>query len=69
MSRKVRVNGDQVTVDATTIAALLAEQGIDRTSKGVAVALNGGVVRRTEWDETPVRDGDDIEIVRPFRGG
>ncbi|MCY4590401.1 MAG: sulfur carrier protein ThiS [Alphaproteobacteria bacterium] len=69
MTRQIRVNGDPVPVAATTIAALLAEQGIDRTARGVAVAVNGGVVRRTEWDETPVRDGDDIEIVRPFRGG
>ena len=69
MTRQIRVNGDPVPVAATTIAALLAEQGIDRTAKGVAVAVNGGVVRRAEWDETPVRDGDHIEIVRPFRGG
>ena len=69
MTRQVRLNGEPVPVAAGTIAALLVERGIDLTARGVAVAVNGGIVRRTDWMATPVHDGDDIEIVRPFSGG
>ncbi|HUF54766.1 MAG TPA: sulfur carrier protein ThiS [Dehalococcoidia bacterium] len=35
----------------------------------VAVAVNGEVVRRTDWPETRVRDGDSVEVVRAVGGG
>lgn len=69
MNHRVRVNGEEVALLASTVAELLAEQGIDRSARGLAVAVNGGIVRRTEWDATRVGDGDDVEIVRPFSGG
>ncbi|MFC6051123.1 sulfur carrier protein ThiS, partial [Methylobacterium hispanicum] len=44
------------------------ESGIE-SPEGVAIALNGRVVRRRDWEATPVRDGDRIEIVRAMQGG
>lgn len=35
----------------------------------VAVALNGEVVRRQDWPDTRVRDGDVVEVVRAVGGG
>jgi thiamine biosynthesis protein ThiS len=37
--------------------------------RGVAVALNGGVVRQSEWHTVQVRDGDELEIVEVVIGG
>ena len=35
----------------------------------VAVAINGEVVRRLDWPQTTVQNGDVIEIVRAVGGG
>lgn len=69
MSITLRINGERETVAAATVAALLAARGIDRNGRGTAVALNGAVVPRRDWDETTLSPDDDIEIVRPFSGG
>ncbi len=69
MTISLRINGEPQMVEAATVAALLAAQGIDRNGRGTAVALNGAVVPRRDWDDTPLSADDDIEIVRPFSGG
>jgi thiamine biosynthesis protein ThiS len=35
----------------------------------VAIELNGTVVRRTDWDETTIADGDRLEVVHFVGGG
>jgi sulfur carrier protein len=51
------------------VAELLAEQGIAPGARFLAVAINGSVVRRAEWQTALLAAGDSIEIVRPFQGG
>jgi sulfur carrier protein len=63
----IRLNGQSETLRSPTIAALLEEKAID--GRGVAVALNGAVVPRAAWHETPLSPGDDVEIVRARQGG
>ena len=36
---------------------------------GMAVALGDRVVRRAEWDDTTVSEGDSVEIVTAAQGG
>jgi sulfur carrier protein len=66
---EIRVNGQDVSVTAATIAELLAEQAIQMGQRGIAVALNGSVVPRSAWDETALSPGDSVEIVRAMQGG
>ena len=54
---------------APTVAALLAARDIPPDGRGVAVALNGAVVRRADWATTPLAAGDTVEIVRAMQGG
>ena len=63
------VNGVAEPLEATTVAALLAERDIAPDGRGVAVALNGAVVRRADWATTALNAGDTIEIVRAMQGG
>ena len=49
MNQRVRVNGADRTLDATTIGELLCLEGVDAEARFVAVALNGAVVPRHEW--------------------
>lgn len=63
------INGENRESTAATVAALLEEENVPLEAKGVAVALNGALVRRTEWQETALSAGDMVEIVKPFSGG
>ena len=65
----LRINGEPAEIVATTIAELLAARGIDPATRFLAVALNGAVVRRAEWEAAPLSAGDEVEIVRPLQGG
>ncbi len=62
------VNGLQAQEFAgMTVEELLQAKGI--VPRGVAVALNGSVVRRSEWSSVRVSEGDAIEIVTAVAGG
>ena len=69
MGARVEVNGELRTLAAETIEALLRAERIDPQARGVAVALNGAVIPRRRWSQTPIAAGDRIEIVKPFSGG
>lgn len=65
----IRINGESEPFAATTIEALLVEKAVDTGQRGVAVALNGAVVPRAAWRDTPLKPGDSVEIVRARQGG
>jgi sulfur carrier protein len=69
---RLLVNGEPREHAVDTIAALFRieaeETGIE-SPQGVAIALNGRVLRRRDWDTTPVAEGDRVEIVRAMQGG
>ena len=69
MSETIRVNGEEHSLRVGTVEELLRAKEIDPAARGVAVAVNGTVVPRREWLSTAVRNGDEVEIVRPFAGG
>lgn len=64
----VTVNGRQVEVTpAATVLELLGRLGV--TSEHVAVALEGEIVPRERYGNTPVREGAEVEIVHLMAGG
>ena len=66
---RLKINGIDEEVAATTIAQLLAARGIDPAARFLAVAVNGAVVRRATWEDAALQAGDAVEIVRPLQGG
>jgi sulfur carrier protein len=63
----IRVNGiDEPFVDQS-IVELLAQHEIE--PRGIAVAIDGEVVRRGVWGETNIHDGAQVEIVTAAAGG
>ncbi|MFB6371512.1 MAG: sulfur carrier protein ThiS [Bradymonadaceae bacterium] len=66
----VRVNGErrQFAVEELTVDRLLEELDIEQR-QGLAVAVNEQVVTRSNWEETTVGDGDEVEIIRATQGG
>ena len=65
----MRVNGVDESLDPMTVIELLRQQGIDPAARGIAVAVNGAVLRRSEWPTARLDRADEIEIVKPYRGG
>jgi sulfur carrier protein len=66
---RLKINGVDEEVSATTVAQLLADRGINPAVRFLAIAVNGDVVRRAEWPQAALKAGDAVEIVRPLQGG
>ena len=64
---KIIVNGDALDSDAPTLAQLLVHLG--KADAKVATSVNEGFVPKTQRADTPLHDGDRIEIVAPRQGG
>jgi thiamine biosynthesis protein ThiS len=64
----IRLNGEPFEIAGpVTISALLATLNID--PRIVAVEHNVVVIKRQQYDQTMVREGDEVEIVRFVGGG
>ncbi len=63
----IRLNGTPAAL-AATVADLVERAGLG-TAKGIAVAVNGTVVRRGAWPETRLAPGDAVELIRAMQGG
>ncbi|QWG14404.1 sulfur carrier protein ThiS [Bradyrhizobium sediminis] len=64
---RVIVNGEAREISSSSVDALLAELEYEGTH--FAVALNYDVLPKSRWAETPLRAGDEIEIITPRQGG
>lgn len=63
----IRVNGVEYAEAFDSVMAMMNDMAIE--PKGVAVAINGEVIRRGEWTTTSIHDGDIVEIVNAVAGG
>lgn len=57
----------EVAPGTDTLGTLLATEGLD--GPGRAVAVNNRVVRRPDWDATPLADGMVITVIKAVCGG
>jgi len=66
---QVTVNGAPRTLDAAAhdVAALVRALGLE--GKRIAVERNGEIVPKSRYADTPLRDGDRLEIVGAVGGG
>src|SRR6202044_781151 len=64
---RVIVNGEQREIASASVDALLGELEYEGTH--FAIALNYDVLPRSRWAQTPLRAGDEIEIITPRQGG
>lgn len=67
---EILINGEARVSKAANVAELLTEELEEgHTRRGIAVALNGQVVPRAEWENATFSKGDRVEIVRALPGG
>lgn len=64
---RLKLNGEERVVSAASVAALVAGLGLD--VRKVAVERNLEIVPRSLYAETPLAEGDRIEIVHFIGGG
>jgi thiazole synthase len=66
----IELNGQpsELAEGATVAAAVELAGGADKL-RGIAVAVDGEVVPRAEWERTQLRDGQAVEVVRAIGGG
>lgn len=65
---RIKVNGEQHSVaDGATVADVLTTLGMPST--GVAVAVDGEVVRRADWPVSELDDGAAVEVLTAVQGG
>jgi sulfur carrier protein len=64
---RVIINGEERQLDAATVAELVEQLHLQ--GDRVAVERNLEIVSRGQWAETPLRDGDRVEIVHFVGGG
>ena len=66
----IQLNGELVALPGTaTVAVAVARLGARESQRGIAVAVDGEVVPRSEWEQTALRDGQRVEVVGAIQGG
>jgi sulfur carrier protein len=64
---RVIINGEAREISSKSVDALLDELEYEGTH--FAIALNYDVLPKSRWAQTPLKNGDEIEIITPRQGG
>jgi sulfur carrier protein len=66
---RLELNGEPVELAAgASVAHAVDALGAD-SARGVAVAVNGEVVPRSEWAATALSEGQHVEVLHAVQGG
>lgn len=63
----ITLNGEAYETAAATIQALAGE--LTPAPETLLIEHNGIALHRSDWPETPLKDGDRIEVLRVAAGG
>lgn len=64
---KIKVNNREVMTDAQTLLTLMQE--LNMPDRGVAVAVNNGIVQRSDWGSYYLSENMKITIIKAACGG
>ena len=67
---RIELNGEPIALaDGATVGDAVEASGAAADQRGLAVAIDGEVVPRSEWTRTPLREGQRIEVLAAIQGG
>ncbi len=65
---QININQDSYPlITPMSLTELLAQLSL--SSKGMAIAVNGKVISRTDWPQQQLQDGDQLSMFRVIAGG
>lgn len=71
---KIKMNGedyihpDEDCTLSQVLIVYLSRENIEQV-RGIAVAMNGSLVRKTDWRNILVEEGDELEVLTATQGG
>ncbi len=66
----IELNGNESDLRAgDTVLVALAHLGLAADARGVAVAVDGAVVPRAEWERRALAEGARVEVLTAMQGG
>ena len=68
---KIKVNGEEKTIDLDQENALLSKalNSMGYKSNTIVVELNNLIINSIKWEKVKLKDGDNLEIVSIVGGG
>jgi thiazole synthase len=67
---RIDLNGKGALLpEGASVAEAVAATGAEAGPRGLAVAVDGEVVPRSEWEATTLREGQSVEVVAAIQGG
>lgn len=67
---KIKLNGkEKVLNNRLTLKKLIEDELKTVEPKGVAAAVNEMIVPKQKWEDTIIKENDEIEIVHAVQGG
>jgi sulfur carrier protein len=66
---RIELNGEARELPEGAMLDLAVRESGAEGARGVAVALDGEVVPRSEWERTPLREGQAVEVLAAIQGG
>lgn len=67
---ELTVNGVRQEIpDVETLDMLMKRLKVSPEARGVAAAINGTVIPRSDWPAARLTEGDEIEIIHAVQGG
>ena len=64
----ITINGEKTERSTSVSVRDLLKERCGNQFRGVAIAMNGAILKREKWDTT-LTDGDEIEIIVASQGG
>lgn len=66
----VTLNGESAALpEGATVFDAVTAAGVEPEARGIAVAIEGEVVPRAEWNRRELLDGERVEVVHAVQGG
>jgi sulfur carrier protein len=65
---KITVNNDTQSINnASSIAEMVTQLNIE--PKGIAIAINQTVISKSDWNNTTLKENENITIIKATQGG
>ncbi|HAS21835.1 sulfur carrier protein ThiS [Idiomarina loihiensis] len=65
---RIQINDKHLEItEKSNLSQLLSAQNVDTSA--VAVALNGQIIHREQWQQTELKNNDTITLVQAVAGG